>query len=102
MRIQTLIRETCVSHLYLRFMRHHIAVEFLGLEVRRAVGGEPHVDLALTLAVAVGDREDVDVVPVGLEKLGEETTQAGERTLLTRCTAEELFHCDVCPTGWWD
>ena len=81
-------------------MRHNIAMEFLGLVVRRAMGGEPHVDLSLTLTVAIGDREDVDVVPVGLEKLGEETTQAGERTLLTRCTTEELVHCDVCTTGW--
>lgn len=54
------------SYRHLRFARHHVAVKLLRLVVRRAVGSEPHVDLALALPVAVGDGKEVDVVAVGL------------------------------------
>lgn len=70
-------------------------MEFLGLVVRRAVSGEPHVDLAFAPPVAIGNGEHVDVILLGLEDLGQLAAQAGEPGLMTGRAAEEVLYCDV-------
>ena len=87
-----------VSVPHLALVCSHVAVELLSLVVRRAVGGEPDVELAgvvMAAAAAVGNAEDVHAFCLRLQNLGQRPTQTGVAALLTGSGLKELLHGQV-------
>lgn len=64
---------TCLCHL--SFVHGYVAVEFLRLVVWRAMGGKPHAEVMLSWLAATGQGEDVNILHISLEELGQEAAE---------------------------
>lgn len=65
-------------------MHCHVAVEFLRLVVWRAMGGKPHAEVMLSWLAATSQAEDVNVIHISLEEVGQEAPETHVSAILIR------------------
>lgn len=77
-------------------MHGHVAVEFLRLVVWGAMGSKPHAEVMLSWLAATSQAEDINILHISLEELGQEAAETHVSALLI-CRCSEKFICgQVC------